>query len=226
MSITDHLDLFKAGWISDPEQLKTLARKSKYNDLFTAEIAAWCAEIHEHLRDLAPEVGVELMLMGGNAASLRFDAIQQRGSRDNDYLTVASHADIQRLMDTFAERFAALHPLFLPSVYQPKNPTAGLARPLPAARHRRTVHRARGWMDHLAASTHHGRDRPNGESQTLQERPGRPDRNQPKDATAGATRLRVGRPQHRQSANRGAHRQRECNPQRRSRMNVQLSRDC
>jgi len=126
MSVDGHLDLFKADWISDPEQLKTLAQKSKYNDLFTAEIAAWCAEVHEHLREAEPEVGVELMLMGGNAASLRFDAIAQRGSRDNDYLTIASHTDIQRLMDAFAERFAALHPLFLPSVYQPKNPAAGL----------------------------------------------------------------------------------------------------
>ena len=123
MSIDDRLDLFKAEWISDPEQLKTVARTSRYNDLFTAEIAAWCAEVHEHLRDLESMVGVELILMGGNAASLRFDAIKQRGSRDNDYLTVASHEDIQGLMDAFADRFAALHPLFLPSVYEPIRPT-------------------------------------------------------------------------------------------------------
>jgi hypothetical protein len=126
VSIVDHLGLFKAEWIGDPERLKTLARESRYNDLFTAEIAAWCAEIHAHLRDLEAEVGVELILMGGNAASLRFDAVKQRGSRDNDYLTLASHADIQRLMDAFAERFAALHPLFLPSVYEPKRPAKEL----------------------------------------------------------------------------------------------------
>jgi hypothetical protein len=87
VSIDDHLDLFKAEWISDPEQLKTLARTSKYNDLFTAEIAAWCAEIHEHLRDLESMVGVELILMGGNAASLRFDAVnlatRTRDGRDH-----------------------------------------------------------------------------------------------------------------------------------------------
>jgi hypothetical protein len=87
-----------------PDRLKALARHHKYNDLFTAELAAWCAEVHEHLCDLEDTVGVELLLMGGNAASLRFDAIQQRGSRDNDYLTTASHADIGRLMDAFAER--------------------------------------------------------------------------------------------------------------------------
>ncbi|MGC2306446.1 hypothetical protein [Candidatus Binatus sp.] len=124
MSIpAEHLSLFKADWIGDPNRLKALARRYKYNDLFTAELAAWCAEVHEHLHDLEDTVGVELLLMGGNAASLRFDAIQQRGSRDNDYLTAASHADIGRLMDAFAERFKALHPLFKPKVYEPENPT-------------------------------------------------------------------------------------------------------
>ena len=118
----EHLGLFKADWIGDPGRLKTLARRHKYNDLFTAEIAAWCAEVHVHLRDLEASVGVELLLMGGNAASLRFDAVQQRGSRDNDYLTAASHVDIQRLMDAFAERFTLLHPLFLPKIYEPERP--------------------------------------------------------------------------------------------------------
>lgn len=127
MSIpTAHLSLFKADWIGDPDRLKALARHHKYNDLFTAELAAWCAEVHEHLWDLEDTIGVELLLMGGNAASLRFDAIQQRGSRDNDYLTTASHADIGRLMDAFAERFKALHPLFKPEVYEPQNPTSEL----------------------------------------------------------------------------------------------------
>jgi len=127
MSIADeHLGLFKADWIREPEQLKTLARQSKYNDLFTAEIAAWCAEVHAHLTELEGDVGVELILMGGNAASLRFDAVMQRGSRDNDYLTVASHQDIERLMGAFGERFAALHPLFVPKVYEPKGPTVDI----------------------------------------------------------------------------------------------------
>jgi hypothetical protein len=122
----EHLSLFKADWIGDPNRLKVLARRHRYNDLFTAELAAWCAEVHEHLHDLEDTVGVELLLMGGNAASLRFDAIQQRGSRDNDYLTAASQADIGRLMDAFAERFKALHPLLKPKVYEPENPTGEL----------------------------------------------------------------------------------------------------
>jgi hypothetical protein len=29
----------------DPDRLKALARRYKYNDLFTAELAAWCAEV-------------------------------------------------------------------------------------------------------------------------------------------------------------------------------------
>jgi hypothetical protein len=66
---TAHLSLFKADWIGDPDRLKALARHHKYNDLFTAELAAWCAEVHEHLHDLEDTVGVELLLMGGNAAS-------------------------------------------------------------------------------------------------------------------------------------------------------------
>ena len=74
MSITDHLGLFKADWISDPERLKTLARRSKYNDLFTAEIAAWCAEIHEHLRELAlraaERVSVRVSVIAGSAEAL------------------------------------------------------------------------------------------------------------------------------------------------------------
>lgn len=126
MSITDHLDLFKAEWISEPQRLKTLARRARYDDLFTAEIAAWCAELHDHLQDLEERVGVHLILMGGNAVSLRFAAAQRRGSRDNDYLTAANHADIRRLMDAFAERFAALHPLFLPRVHKPRNSIEGL----------------------------------------------------------------------------------------------------
>jgi hypothetical protein len=89
-----HLSLFKADWIGDPDQLKGLARRHKYNDLFTAELAAWCAEVHEHLHDLEDTVGVELLRMGGNAASLRFDAVQQRGSRDNDYLTAADELSL------------------------------------------------------------------------------------------------------------------------------------
>jgi hypothetical protein len=124
--VDEHLYLFKADWIRDPTILRENVREAKLNDLFTAEIAAWCAEIHEHLRELEAELGVELMLMGGNAASLRFDAVEQRGSRDNDYLTVASRADIARLMSKFAERFAVVPGYLEPTIYTPKNPVPEL----------------------------------------------------------------------------------------------------
>ncbi len=62
-----------------PQPTEGARPRHKYDDLLTAELAAWCAEVHEHLHGLEDTVGVELLLMGGNAASLRFDAIQQRG---------------------------------------------------------------------------------------------------------------------------------------------------
>lgn len=66
-----HLDLFKADWIADPELLAKRIREASVSDRYTAELAAWCAEIHEHLRELADELDIGLLLMGGNGASLR-----------------------------------------------------------------------------------------------------------------------------------------------------------
>jgi hypothetical protein len=100
--------LFKGDWIAEQGQLKTLARQ-----------AAWCAEIHEQLRELEGQAGVQLILMGGQAVSLRFDALKQRLSTDNDYLTCASKTQIQALMDAFAGRFAAVHPMLLPRLHRP-----------------------------------------------------------------------------------------------------------
>ena len=64
--------------------------------------------------------------MGGNGASLRFDVIRQRGSRDNDYLTAATAGDIKRLMGHFGSRFTLLGELMQPRRYQPKNPVRDL----------------------------------------------------------------------------------------------------
>lgn len=127
IDLADHLDLFKAAWIGEPELLEDGLRAAKISDKFTAELAAWCVEVHEQLRDLEKELDLELMLMGGNGASLRFDAASQRGSRDNDYLTAASPAEIKRLMEALASRFAALpEPLMRPTIYQPKGPVRDL----------------------------------------------------------------------------------------------------
>jgi len=125
-AVSEHLGLFKADWISDPELLAKRVRASGVADRYTAELAAWCAEIHEHLREFADELGIKLLLMGGNGAALRFDAVKQRGSRDNDYLTAASPEDIDRLMDRLGRRFAALGELMQPRRYEPKNPVREL----------------------------------------------------------------------------------------------------
>jgi hypothetical protein len=125
-ALTEHLTLFKADWIRDPNLLAQRIRAAKLADRYTAEVSAWCAEIHEHLRELADELGIELLLMGGNGASLRFDAIRQRGSRDNDYLTAAAPEDIERLMERFGRRFAPLGELMQPRSYKPKKPVREL----------------------------------------------------------------------------------------------------
>jgi hypothetical protein len=126
--LDQHLHLFKADWVRNPSLLRQRVHNAKISDMFTAELAAWCVEIHENLRELQHECGVELMLMGGNGASLRFDAAAQRGSRDNDYLTAASSKQIAKLMDALAVRFAALEePLMRPTIYKPTGPV----RPLP-----------------------------------------------------------------------------------------------
>ncbi len=125
-TLDEHLSLFKSDWIGDPGLLEQRIRDAKVADRYTAELAAWCAEIHEHLRESADKLGIELLLMGGNGASLRFDAIRQRGSRDNDYLTAATAGDIKRLMGHFGSRFTLLGELMQPRRYQPKNPVRDL----------------------------------------------------------------------------------------------------
>ena len=125
-ALGENVGLFKADWIADPDLLAQRMRDAGVADRYTAELAAWCAEIHGHLRELAAELGIELLLMGGNGASLRFDAIRQRGSRDNDYLTAATPEDIERLMERLGRRFAPLGELMQPRPYEPKKPVRAL----------------------------------------------------------------------------------------------------
>ncbi len=125
-TLGEHVGLFKADWIANPELLEQRMRTAGVADRYTAELAAWCAEIHEHLRELAEELGIELLLMGGNGASLRFDAVKQRGSRDNDYLTAATPEDIKRLMEHLGVRFAPLGEMMQPHPYEPKKPVRKL----------------------------------------------------------------------------------------------------
>lgn len=122
----EHAELFKSPWVADPGLLEQSMREARVSDRYTAELAAWCAEIHEHLRELAGALGIELLLMGGNGASLRFDAVEQRGSRDNDYLTAATPENIGRLMDSLGQRFLALGELMQPRPFEPKRPVRAL----------------------------------------------------------------------------------------------------
>jgi hypothetical protein len=114
--LTPYLELFKLGWQSDPSQLP----HPRGADHLTIETAAWLVEINEQLTDLAAELEITLVLMGGNAAALRMGVASQRGSRDNDYLTDASEAEIDALVAAFAERFVQLAPYFVPELYVPE----------------------------------------------------------------------------------------------------------
>lgn len=104
-ALDKHLDLFKLDWLKDPAAALELGRARGISDPHFAEMSAWCAELHAQLADLAQERGLPLLLMGGNAAALRLEAAKQRGSRDNDYLTTATEADIHGLMDAVVARF-------------------------------------------------------------------------------------------------------------------------
>lgn len=116
MSVLDgHLHLFKLAWVRNPQLLAEQARVTGVTDPYVAEMAAWCAELHLHLNELSDELGLPLLLMGGNAAALRVEVARQRGSADNDYLTSASREDLVRLTEAFAERFSAVPtPFFRP----------------------------------------------------------------------------------------------------------------
>lgn len=106
MSIpAEQLGLFKLDWVADPVIALEQARELGISDPHFIEMSAWCAEMHAHLAELAEERELPLLLMGGNAAALRLEAAHQRGSRDNDYLTVATETDIFGLMDALTARF-------------------------------------------------------------------------------------------------------------------------
>src|SRR5918992_4142601 len=104
MSLTsEQLALVKLDWLRDPESALTQGRERGISDPHFVEMSAWCAELHAQLAELAEELGIPLLLMGGNAAALRLEAADQRGSRDNDYLTTATEAEIRELKNTLVD---------------------------------------------------------------------------------------------------------------------------
>ena len=100
--------VFKLDWVRNPELLAEQQRVTGITSQYTAEIAAWCVELHQQLQELAHEMGLHLLLMGGNGAALRMDLTSLRGSADNDYLTSASPQDVQALLDALAHRFSGM----------------------------------------------------------------------------------------------------------------------
>ena len=102
----EQLELFKLDWLNDPESALAQGRERGITDPHFVEMSSWCAELHAHLAELAEELEIPLLLMGGNAAALRLEAANQRGSRDNDYLTTATEAEVRELMDALVARFA------------------------------------------------------------------------------------------------------------------------
>jgi hypothetical protein len=123
-------ELFVLDFVRDPSIIVEQGKRNGITQNYVSEISAWCVELNEQLKLLAAEHGIELQLMGGNAASLRLDAAAQRGSSDNDYLTTASEAQVEALVAALESKFAGL----VGELFKPKRmPSAGkLALPLVA----------------------------------------------------------------------------------------------
>jgi len=115
VDLSPHFGRFILDFVSGPEGLLARVAKTGITRTYTLEIAAWRAELNEQLKRVADVERVQLYLMGGNAASLWLDASAQRSSRDNDYLTTATEAEVDALMGRLAEQFEDLpEPLLRP----------------------------------------------------------------------------------------------------------------
>jgi hypothetical protein len=120
VNISDHVDLFYTDFPANPESAAKRGESIGINNRNVCEISAWCWELDEQVRRLAEERGVKVLLMGGTAAQLRLDLREQRGSRDDDYLTAASEKTIAALMQALADRFASVEePYFRPELKTP-----------------------------------------------------------------------------------------------------------
>lgn len=112
------MELFFLEWPKNPELLNK-NRDAMGVSHKVAEQAAWCMEFNDQIAFLANQLGLTIVLMGGNGVSLRLDATKQRGSADNDYLTDATPEDIEDLMGALEDRFAAApEPFFRPSLLE------------------------------------------------------------------------------------------------------------
>ena len=128
MNIQDQLHLFFTDFPREPDSALARGREIGLGNATVCEVAAWCWELDEQVRALATRQGLNVALMGGTAVQLRLQISEQRGSRDDDYLTDATPTQIQSLMAALAQRFEALAPpYFRPEIKTPRSPTPGLA---------------------------------------------------------------------------------------------------
>lgn len=120
MNVRDHLNLFYTDFPANPESAVERGAEIGINNRTVCEFSAWCWELDEQVQRLAEQRDVKMLLMGGTAAQLRVDLREQRGSRDDDYLTAASKETIAALMQALADRFTAVEePYFRPELKIP-----------------------------------------------------------------------------------------------------------
>ena len=127
MNLAEHLHLFKTDFPSNPESAVIGGEKIGLRNRMMCEVSAWCWELDEQVRMIASELGLRVALMGGTAAQLRLELVEQRGSADDDYLTDATLDQVERLMAALAERFIGFEePYFRPEKKVPRHPSPGL----------------------------------------------------------------------------------------------------
>jgi hypothetical protein len=127
VNLAEHLHLFKTDFPSNPESAVIGGEKIGLRNRMMCEVSAWCWELDEQVRMLASELGLRVALMGGTAAQLRLELVEQRGSADDDYLTDATLDQVERLMAALAERFIGFEePYFRPEKKVPRHPSPGL----------------------------------------------------------------------------------------------------
>lgn len=115
--------LFLTAFPADPQSAQTQGASHGLDNRDACEVSAWCWELAEQLKSLSTMQGLHLIMIGGTATQLRIAAKFQRGSRDDDYLTDATEAEIVALMDALAAKFASFpSPQFRP---ERKNPGPG-----------------------------------------------------------------------------------------------------
>ena len=106
MIAASKLTLFLTPFPSDPQSAQAQGLKNGLNNRDACEVSAWCWELAAQVEALAKQMGLRLVLIGGTAAQLRVAVGFQRGSRDDDYLTDASPAQIASLMFALSTKFA------------------------------------------------------------------------------------------------------------------------